>query len=192
MAHVTKESLQQWQEYEERDLLQARKDALDQYERAQSIIPKEHLPRLQKARDQRMLSISDSGADYLRRLQRAYEYWCIAQGLPTLVIFHPRKNSHIARVLFDLSSIEPDDHFDVFCPDLDVQDEQFHCMMLLCNEYSMSPSHVSLRHVFRQNAEEVAQRLLAFYDRMRMAREQEVQVLLATMSNENAASRDQE
>jgi hypothetical protein len=86
-----------------------------------------------------------------------YIHYCYAHGYPELII-GPAYNKHNVHIELYLDPLYMDYR-------LNLKDETFCLMMLLCHEWSTSNGHIHFKVVSNDNAEEVARQLLAFCER---------------------------
>ena len=152
-----------WTEHDEEHLKFMKQRTLERYHAQRAKLSDEYQRLLDHGIEQGYLSLPGTGKR-ATVLRWAYESWCMAQAKPLIQIL-PLSNKHLVRVKLSLETMKPYGAMNVHCPDLDLDDKDFHRMMLLCHEYSFTNGHVTLRQVSKEKADEVARELLAFYER---------------------------
>jgi hypothetical protein len=165
-ATIDRDTVKMWREHGEEAIQDIRAIAQRSYEQRREKLAARFREQLDKAAQQRYLILPRSQAQYVQDVEVAYYDWCRANLQPLLIIKHTA-NEHTCKIEFYLSeTVTPHGIWNIWCPDLDDQDERFHLLMLLCNEWSLTEGHVDLHQVPTRNVDEVARELLAFYDRM--------------------------
>lgn len=130
---------------------------LQAYEHHKSSLSAKDREILEKAISQCYLVLPQSKtAD---EVKYTYEKWCNANKQPTIVINPNRGKHHVHIRMYENTT------FGGFELRLNLKDETFQLMMLLCREYTYSEGHVHIDSVPKENAEIVARELLAFHDR---------------------------
>jgi hypothetical protein len=141
-------------------------DLMELYKKQRAKLSQEYQKILDRAIAQRYLVLPPQKTMAVRKLGWTYENWCRANTQPHLVVYPAdRYKSTCVQIYLDLDSMNPHGYQNLRKPDLDMNDETFCLMMLLCLEANYSPGHVHLKYVFDSKADEVARQLLAFYDR---------------------------
>lgn len=183
MSHLplTQEMVNEWIRHDKKRLVKAQTREMKRFEEKKRDLPLRDQLILDQAIACRYLVLPTKTGRTKRddQLRWVYEDWCRANGQPTLIIGHAYNRVRV-RVVLDLDGMKPlFGEWNIYRPDLDENDETFRLMMLLCNECSYSEGHVRLEAVLRDHAEEVAQQLLAFYDRMYQKRLREIMSFVA-------------
>lgn len=118
---------------------------------------------LQDAIKDGYIEVSGHGSNASNALL-AYQHWCGAYNRPYIAVT-PGINKFRACVELSLESLSPFGSINVECVDLDLEDERFRLLMLLCNEYQFSNYHIKLRAVPKEHVKEVIRELQAWYER---------------------------
>ena len=178
-AAIDRDTAKMWREHGEEALRDIQAMEQESYEERREKLAARYREQLDEATQRRYLFLPHSHAQYVQDMEVAYYHWCRANLQPLLIVKHTA-NEHICKIEFSLSeTVTPHGTWNIWCPDLDDQDERFHLMMLLCHEWSFSEGHVDLHQVPTSRVEEVARELLAFYDRMAAQHRKVIEPLLA-------------
>ena len=96
-----------------------------------------------------------------------------------LIISYAPDDGRIRCVRLDITSLEPEGLWDLYRPDLTYHDDPLSNMLLLCQQCERESDYIYLPQVPREHTVAVVSQLQAFYQRMRLVREQTIGLRLA-------------